>query len=410
MTTIPTCPPAAGPGGWLIRGLRRWGHDGVADLWLQGGRIAATAERLPPRDGATEIDGRGLIALPGLVDAHAHLDKTLWGRPWHPNQAGPTLMDKILHEREVLARLGLSAQAQSAALLRHLVARGTTHLRTHVDVVLPVGLEGLRGVLAMRAACRDLADIQIVAFPQMGVTSQPGTLALLDEAVREGAEVLGGLDPMGVDRDPRGQLDGLFAIAERRGCELDIHLHDRGELGAVTLEMIAERTRALGLRGRVSVSHAFCLGQLEPARLDAMVALLRELDIAVMTHAPSGPTPFPPVRLLHEAGVRLFSGSDGVRDTWGPLNNGDMLERAYLIAYRSGFRDDAGLELALAMCSRLGAARLGADGYGLHEGAVADLLLVRAENAAEAVVMHPAREAVFKRGRLVGWRGECVAG
>jgi cytosine/creatinine deaminase len=410
---MPLPPPSANAPGslhvdWLIRQAQVWGQAGPVDLLLQGGRIAGIGPSIPLPAGACEIDGRGLLAIPGLVDAHAHLDKTLWGTPWHPNEAGPALMDKILHEREVLARLHLSAEQQSAALVRHLLASGTTHVRSHVDVVLPIGLDGLRGVLATREAHRDLIDIQVVAFPQMGVMTQPGTLALLEQAVREGAEVLGGLDPMGIDHDPRGQLDGLFDIAARHGCELDIHLHDRGELGAVTIEMVAERIRATGLKGRVSLSHAFCLGMVEPARLDGLIRLLLDHDIAVMTHAPSGPTPFPPVRQLHEAGVRLFSGSDGVRDTWGPLNNGDMLERAYLIAYRSGFRDDAGLELALSMCSTFGAERMGARDHGLRVGAAADLVLVRAETPAEAVVMHPPRDWVFKRGRVVARQGRCV--
>lgn len=403
---LPPQDPAASD--WLLRGARAWGHAGPVDLLLQQGRIARIGPALPAVPGVAEVDARGLLALPALVDAHAHLDKTLWGQPWHPNQAGPSLMDKILHEREVLARLQLSAQGQSAALLRHLLACGSTRIRTHVDVVPPIGLQALHGVLAMREAQRDWADIQVVAFPQMGVCTQPGTLALLEQAVKDGAEVLGGLDPMGIDHDPKGQLDGLFDIAARHGCELDIHLHDRGELGAVTIEMVAARVAATGLRGKVSLSHAFCLGQLDEPRLEQMIRLLLDHDIAVMTHAPSGPTPFPPVRRLHEAGVRLFSGSDGVRDTWGPLNNGDMLERAYLIAYRSGFRDDAGLELALAMCSTMGAQRMGIDGHGVHEGAQADLVLVRAETPAEAVVMHPPREWVFRRGRVVARQGRCV--
>ncbi len=79
-----------------------------------------------------------------------------------------------------------------------------------------------------------------------------------------------------------------------------------------------------------------------------------------MTHAPVCYMPFPPVPLLAERDIRLFTGSDGVRDTWSPLNNGDMLERAYLIAYNSGFRDDPGLELALAMASNRGAQVMGA--------------------------------------------------
>jgi len=392
----------------LIRGARLLGYAGTPDLLMRDGRIAAIGADLAVPPDAERIEAGGSLVLPGLVDAHAHLDKTLWGTPWHPNQAGPTLRDKIDHERAVLKQLGLSPEQQSARILRRMVACGTTHCRTHVDIGPDIGLKHFHGVLAMREAHREVMDLQIVAFPQTGVMVSPGTLDLLEQAVREGAEVLGGLDPMGIDHDPKGQLDGLFAIADRHGVELDIHLHDRGELGAVSFEMIAERTRALGLKGRVAVSHAFCLGQLEPQRLEKMIALLLDNDIAIMSHAPSGPTPFPPLRLLHQRGVRLFTGSDGVRDTWSPLNNGDMLERAYLIAYRSGFRDDAGIELALHMATFGGAKVMGLRDYGLQVGNVADLVIVEGETAAEAVVFHPARLWVFKRGRIVARDGRAV--
>lgn len=391
----------------VIRGARPWGAQS-ADMAVRDGRIAAIGADLPAAPGDEIIDARGCLVIPGLVDAHAHIDKTLWGTPWHPHQAGPSLMDKIQNERQVLASLGLSPEVQSARLLRRLIACGTTHVRTHVDVGPDVGLAHLHGVQAMREKHRDWIDIDLVAFPQTGVMIRPGTLELLEQAVREGAEVIGGLDPVGVDRDPKGQLDGIFAIAGRHGCGVDIHLHDRGDLGAVTIEMIAERTRSLGLAGKVAISHAFCLGGVEPARLDALIALLLDNDIAIMTHAPAGPTPFPPIRLLHERGVRLFSGSDGIRDTWSPLNNGDMLERAFLLAYRNGFRDDPGIELALHMATYGGAQLMGVAHYGLTVGSVADLVLVEAETAAEAVAYHPARRLVLKRGRVVARDGRSL--
>ncbi|WP_332777167.1 amidohydrolase family protein [Polaromonas sp.] len=391
----------------VIRGGRPWGGQS-ADIAVRNGRIAAMGPDLPAAPGADIVDARGCLVIPGLVDAHAHIDKTLWGTPWHPHQAGPSLMDKIENERQVLGALGLSPEVQSARLLRRLIACGTTHVRTHVDVGPDVGLAHLHGVQAMRDKHRDWIDIDMVAFPQTGVMIRPGTLDLLEQAVRDGAQVIGGLDPVGVDRDPKGQLDGIFAIAGRYGCGIDIHLHDRGDLGAVTIEMIAERTRSLGLAGKVAISHAFCLGGVEPARLESLIALLLENDIAIMTHAPAGPTPFPPIRLLHERGVRLFSGSDGVRDTWSPLNNGDMLERAFLLAYRSGFRDDPGIEIALRMATYGGAQVMGLADYGLAVGSAADLVLVEAETAAEAVAYHPARRMVLKRGRVVARDGRAL--
>ncbi|WP_051676246.1 amidohydrolase family protein [Polaromonas glacialis] len=391
----------------VIRGARPWGGE-TTDIAVRNGRIAAIGSDLPAAPGDEMIDARGCLAIPGLVDAHAHIDKTLWGTPWHPHQAGPSLMEKINNERQVLAGLGLSPEVQSARLLRRLIACGTTHVRTHVDVGPDVGLAHLHGVQAMREKHRDWIDIDIVAFPQTGVMIRPGTLDLLEQAARDGAEVIGGLDPVGVDRDPKGQLDGLFAIAGKHGCGIDIHLHDRGDLGAVTMEMIAERTRSLGLAGKVAISHAFCLGGVEPARLESLIALLLENDIAIMTHAPAGATPFPPIRLLHERGVRLFSGSDGIRDTWSPLNNGDMLERAFLLAYRSGFRDDTGIEIALRMATYGGAQVMGVANYGLTVGSAADLVLVEAETAAEAVAYHPVRRLVLKRGRVVARDGRSL--
>lgn len=391
----------------LIRSARL--PDGArADLLVRDGRIAAVGPALVTHPDTERVDASGCLVLPGYVDAHAHVDKTLWGLPWRPHEAGPTLVDRIENERRVMNQLRLSAEVQSARLLRHLVARGTTHVRTHVDVGLDMGLDYLHGVQAMHEAHRDYIDLEIVAFPQTGVMSRPGTLDLLDQAVLAGARVIGGLDPIGVDGDPEGQLNAIFAIAERRGCGIDIHLHDRGETGARTVEMIAERTRSLGLRGRVAISHAFCLGGLEPARLDQVIALLVENDIAIMSHGPGGGTPFPPVRLLAQRGVRLFTGSDGVRDCWSPLNTGDMLERAYLVAYVNGFRDDAGLELALRMATYGGAQVMGAAGYGLDVGCAADLVLVPASTPAEAVATHPRPRLVLKRGRIVARDGQAL--
>ena len=67
--------------------------------------------------------------------------------------------------------------------------------------------------------------MQIVAFPQSGVMRCRGVLDLLDAAVRDGPDLVGGIDPLQIDPDPKGQLDGVFAIAERNGVGLDFHLH-----------------------------------------------------------------------------------------------------------------------------------------------------------------------------------------
>lgn len=391
----------------LLTNVRPQGGAPV-DVLIAEGRIVRIAPQIAPdAPGRRVIDGGGRLLLPGLVDGHAHIDKSLWGLPWHPHQSGPRLIDKIEGERALRSRLQLDPAAQSAAIVRQGISRGTTHIRTHVDIDTECGLSGIEGVLATRAALRGAVDIQIVAFPQSGLLCRPGTMDLLAAAMEAGAEVVGGLDPAGIDRDPVGQLDAIFGLAERRGAEIDIHLHDPGELGAFQIELIAERTRALGLAGRVAISHAFCLAMVEEARYQALEELLVANDIAIMTHGP-GNRPFPPILRLTTAGVRLFSGNDGIRDAWGPFGNGDMLERAWLLSYRSNFRRDEEVEVALALCTYGGASVLRATGYGLAEGCRADLVLADGETPTMAVMDRAPRALVLKGGRVVAEAGRCL--
>ncbi|MEO6458502.1 MAG: amidohydrolase family protein [Chloroflexia bacterium] len=391
----------------LLRNVRPEGGP-VTDLLMLDGIIAQVETNLVPATPEIEvIEGNGHLLVPGFVDGHAHIDKTLWGLPWHPHEAGPLLVDKIENERRLRRELRISPREQSARVVRQGISKGTTHIRTHVDVDTETKLAGIEGVLATRAELRDVVDIQVVAFPQSGLLVRPGTVELMGTALGMGVEVVGGLDPAGIDRDPAGHLDAIFGMADRYGAEVDIHLHDPGELGAFQVELIAERTQALGLKGRVAISHAFCLGQVEEPRFATLVELLVENDIAIMTHGP-GNRQFPPILRLREAGVRLFSGNDGIRDTWGPYGNADMLERAWILGYRSNFRRDEEVEVALQMVTYGGADVLGARDYGLGVGCRADCVVLDGETLTEAVMNRAPRTCVFKGGRIVAKDGRCL--
>ncbi|MGH7212320.1 MAG: amidohydrolase family protein [Acetobacteraceae bacterium] len=246
-----------------------------------------------------------------------------------------------------------------------------------------------------------------MAFPQSGLLVRPGTLALLEEALRLGAETVGGLDPCAIDRDPKGHLDTVFGLAERFGRGVDIHLHELGEMGAFSMELIIERTRALGMAGKVIISHAFCLGSPDPALVEPLIAALAEAGIAIMTTGPAS-RPAPPMKRLKQAGVVVCAGSDGIRDTWGPYGNADMLERAMLLGLRNNLRRDDELAQVLDVCTSGGARMLGLTDHGLHPGATADLLLVEAETIADAIVSRPERRLVIKAGRVVAEDGRPV--
>ncbi|MFG6157539.1 amidohydrolase family protein [Halomonas sp. 1390] len=389
----------------LLRNVRPLEGE-AQDVLIRDGHISRVGPALEAPE-ARVVDGRGGLLLPGLVDAHTHLDKTHWGQPWHRHSAGPTIAERIANEREVRHRLGYSPAEQSANQVRQAIAMGTTHIRTHVDIDTDVGLAHLEGVLATRERFRDALTLQIVAFPQSGLLVRPGTRELMAEALRVGADLVGGIDPSSMDRDPVGHLDRIFALAEQQGRGVDIHLHEPGMLGAFALELIAERTAALGMQGRVTVSHAFCLGMVDDAYLEQLTGLLLDNRIAIMTHGP-GHIEFPPVRRLLDAGVTLCCGSDGIRDSWGPYGNADMLERAMLVGFRSGFRRDEDLEDTLGIVTHGGATVMEAEAYGVTPGCRADLVVVEGETRVEAMMNRAPRIAVIKGGRLVAADGDCL--
>ena len=394
--------------GLLLAGVRL--ADGrLVDILCEGGRIARIGSTGAVDATGCEIEALGgALLLPGLVEGHIHLDKTLLGRHWVPHREGPGVAQRIAREKELRAELRGPSLERARALLERVVAHGTTHLRSHVDIDAEVGLRGVEMLLSLREQVRHLAQIQLVAFPQSGVVTHPGAVELLNEALSLGVEAIGGLDPAGFDGDVEGQLAAVFGLAERHGAMVDIHLHDGGELGAFELRRIAAWTEAAGLQGRVAVSHAYALGEIAPATLGPTAAALARAGVAIMTSGP-GSEPMPPVRLLSEAGILVFAGSDNIRDAWSPLGNGDALETAARIAWRQGFATDAELELALALVTANPAKVLGLDGYGLHEGATADLVAVGVEGGVpEAVAAHPSRALVVKAGRIVARNGRLV--
>ena len=390
----------------LIRNLRPMGGP-AADMLIRYGRIAEIGTALAAEGVAVE-DGRGALAVPDLIDAHTHLHKTTWGMNWHVNDKNADLRGRIDFEREKRIEIGINPVRQP---LRHallLAAHGATHIRSHVDIATDHGLAIFHGLVEARETLANVIDIEIVAFPQSGIIRRPGTVDLLDAALSEGAVVIGGIDPCGMDRDPKAHLDAIFGLAGKHGKPIDIHLHETGELGAFDMEEIFARTTALGMQGKVAISHAFALGAPDQARVQALIDQIAALDIAILTTgAPSASVPM--ILKLREAGIRVGAGCDGIRDTWGPWGKPDMLHRAEVIGMRNGFRRDQDLDDALHVCSTRGAEVMGLPGHRLAVGDMADLCLIDAMTLAHAVADTAPRTLTVKAGRVIARDGQIVA-
>jgi cytosine deaminase len=179
-------------------------------------------------------------------------------------------------------------------------------------------------------------------------------------------------------------------------------------LGILEIEQIAARTRALGMQGHVAISHAYSLGDVAADVVHRTAATLATSGVAIMTNAP-GARPFPPVKLLRAAGVTVFGGCDNIRDSWWPYGDGDMLGRAMMIGYRSGFNTDEDLALAFDIVTQGGAKALRVVDYGLRVGATADFVTLDAPHVPQAVVDVPKARSVYKNGRQVVKAGKLIS-
>lgn len=374
--------------------------DRLFDLILdaEGGTISLV---VPSGGGHGEIempfgttDAGGLLYLPTLADRHTHLDKHLLGEPWTPRRPFVTLARQLAFEKETLASHGASVAERARRMLDRMLDKGTTRIRTHIDVDPQIGLSHLEDVLMVREEYRGRMEIEIVAFPQQGLL-RSGSLPVMKEAMRAGADLVGGVDPAGLDRQLERSLEAMFELSAEFDAGIDLHLHDPGHLGAYTIERFAELTVAAGKGGRAAVSHAYGLGQISEAEARELADRLREAGVEIVTSVPID-RPMPRADRLLAAGVRVGVGTDNVNDAWSPYGDGDMLARASRLAEKLGWIVDDDMRKALGLVATAPLEPV--------EGAPATFMLVDALNPMHALASVPSREAVFANGRLVGGR------
>ncbi|WP_314216133.1 amidohydrolase family protein [Pseudarthrobacter equi] len=398
-----------------LRNVRPWGGN-PADVTLDGGAITAVVpaaqEGAASADagaapGAGALDGRGRILLPSFSDVHVHLDSTRLGLPFRPHTGSPGVWNMMLNDRNNWRDAEASITERATHALGAMIERGTTRVRSYAQVDADAGLERFEAVLAARETHRGRADVAVIAFPQAGLLREAGSAEVLEEALRLGADVVGGIDPCALDRDPVKHLDIVFGLAEKYSVPVDIHLHEPGQLGRFSIELILERTRALGMQGLVTVSHAFALADLPDGELDGLLAEMAGLDVSVATVAPASPLP---LQRLTAAGIRVGLGEDGQRDYWSPYGNADMLDRTWQLAFTNRFRADELIEHCVAVATMGGASVIDpgaqrltsvADRPGLAVGDPADLVLVEGDTVAAAVMDKLPGRTVIHRGGVV---------
>lgn len=393
----------------LITNVRPWGQSPV-DIHIADGSITGISPHDPVLTGSGEVDGRGRLGLPAFSDVHVHLDSTRIGLPFREHSGAPGVWGMMLNDRNNWRKPEVPLSTTVALTLERMIAHGTTRVRSYAQIDVDCKLEKFEAVLAAKEKFASSAEVQIMAFPQAGLLIEPGTAHYLEEALKLGATVMGGIDPCQLDRDPAKHLDIVFGLAEKYQVDVDIHLHEPGHLAQFSAELIMERTRALGMEGRVTLSHAYELGNISDAATSRLMESMSALDISWATVAPAVSGKQFNLAAMTQAGIRVGLGEDGQRDYWSPYGNCDLLSRTWQLAFTHGLRQDELIEHAAAIATWGGAtimdrslSRLAStsDRPGFRVGDRADLVLLAGETVTSAVMDLGNDRTVIHDGRVV---------
>ncbi len=392
----------------IIKNARVEGQgEAPIDIGVAAGRIVALGPALAG-DGRN-FDVAGRLVSPGLVETHIHLDKT-------------RIIDRcVVQTGTVQEAVALTAAAKRSFTIEDIHARarrtleaaishGTMLMRTHVEIDPGIGLRGLEAIQALAQDYAWAIDIEICAFPQEGLINNPGTEELLDEALGRGATVLGAVPY--IDSDPHGQIDRIFALAARRGVDIDMHLDLGDTPEGMDIEYVCDMTARYRYGGRVTVGHVTRLSTAPLARFSAIARRLAEVGVAV-TVLPSTDlylcgrgqehSVLRGVTAAHRLlahGVNCSLSTNNVLNPFTPYGDASLIRMANLYANACQVSRREELAECFAMLTERSARLLRRKDYGIAPGRAADLVVFDSVGPSEAVAELAPPLCGFKAGRL----------
>lgn len=397
----------------VIKNARLRNEEKLMDIAIKDGLIVKIQPSI--NDESEEIiDAKGKLTVPAFIEPHIHLDKVNIVDVVRPNKSG-TLMEaiEIIWDKKAnYTTEDIVSRAKEVVKLA--VKNGITRIRTHVDVDTIGGLKPLEGILELRRQCSHFVDIQIVAFPQEGILKDPGCEDLLREAMRMGADLIGGMPANENSPDEsRQHVKIVFDIAEEFDVDIDMHVDETDDPFYRTLEMVADETIKRGYLGRVTAGHTCALAAYDDHYAEYVMDKVKNAQINIITNPATnlmlqGRLDKQPkrrgitrVKELIEKGVNVSFGQDCVKDTFYPFGSADPLQVALIAAHAAHMSLPHEIEEVFNMPTYNAAKILRLTDYGIEVGKRADIVVIDAENIRDAIRFCPPRLYVIRKGKII---------
>ena len=398
----------------IVRNARLADRDEPVDLAVDGGNFAEIGPQLKIT-ADTEMDAGGNLVCPPFIDPHLHLDAALTaGNPRYNISGSHPEGIQVWGEYKKAYPQFEDFKERARRAVEWEVAQGTLYIRTHIDICDP-GLTALQYMLELREEMSEIADIQIVAFPQDGILSYAKAPDLMREAMTLGADLVGGIPHCEWTReDGVASIGIVYALAEEFDCMIDVHCDETDDEHSRFLEVLASEAIKRGFENRVSAGHTTAMHSYNNAYAFKLQGLLARAGVNIIANPFDNTVlqarfdTYPKrrgitrVKELLAAGVNVSLGHDSIMDPWYPLGKGDMLAAAQLaihVCHMSGFDEMQQMFDTITVNS---AKTFGiADSYGIAPDRRADFVILDACSVLDALRLCPARLAVVKAGRVV---------
>jgi cytosine/creatinine deaminase len=385
-------------------------HDPAqtVDIAVRDGCISQIGPALQDT-GRREIDAEGNLVTPSFVNPHMHLCK-VWTLPMMSDEALQAYqragMTGAAAAIELASQIKKSYQSSWIAKnARRAVALaalyGTTHMRAFADVDSKAKLEAIRALLAVRDEFRGIVELQVVAFAQDGIVKDPGTDLLMHEAMRLGADVVGGIP--WIERttvDMQAHVDFCFELAGEFEKNVSMLLDDAGDPNLRTLEMMAVEAIKRGWQGRALAHHCRAMAAYPEPYLRELLQILRQADIALVSNPHTGPLHAKIPELL-ASGVTVCLGQDDISDAYYPFGRNNPLEVAFLASHLLWMMSRDEMETLYDMITRNPARALNIPDFGIDIGSQANLVVLDQPGIGEALRFHGRPRAVISHGHPV---------
>ena len=396
----------------LVRNVRRYDDNRKVDVAIADGLIRRISEGNGAFEPAEVLDLEGYVVSPGFVEPHFHLDKCLAAEVALPDGTLAEQLDAFCKAKSHLTAEVVAERAYRMG--RILASRGVILVRSFADIDQYADLRILEGLKEAKRRLEGLIDVQLVAFPQMGIFTHGNTRGLLEKALEMGVDAIGGHSELETGKaDTLRQIDLVFQLARAFNIDADFHVDESDSRTSRWLEMCARKAIEYGYQGRTNLGHGCSIAHQGPEYRRSVYEILKEADATVVSSPTSGllfrghgeanpPRGITMVKEMLDFGINVACAQEAYQSVFSRhLRFPDPLFTGQLMAYTAKLSDEKGLSAVFRMLTGNPAKALRIPDYGLTEGCRADLVFLKASSIFEALTLLSPERMTVKRGRVV---------